>query len=182
MVKHKFHKQELGHTMNSAQKLSIGTTCLLYILSTSAVTAQTLQNGIYADADFGEMEVSCASPTSCVATYDDGEGFIYLTGTEQDGAFVGFWAEPVYSETCDAAREFDDINTAAWGTVELQLDASGNSWTGLSGECDGLLDWPFNGSNGQITDASSEGLSPVEPVTAAPDGQPARTRIRRVDP
>jgi hypothetical protein len=150
--------------MNSAQKLSIGATCLLYILSTSAATAQTLQNGAYSDADFGEMEVSCVSPTSCVATYDDGEGFIYLTGTEQGGAFVGFWAEPVYSETCDAAREFDDINTAAWGTVELQLDASGNSWTGLSGECDGLLDWPFNGSNGQITDASSEELSSASDV------------------
>jgi hypothetical protein len=146
--------------MNFDHKLSFGAACLLCILSTSAVTAQTLRNGTYSDADFGEMEVSCASPTSCVATYDDGEGFIYLTGTEQDGAFVGFWAEPASSETCDAAREFDDINTAAWGTVELQLDASGNSWTGLSGECDGLLDWPFNGSNGQITDASSE----AEPV------------------
>jgi hypothetical protein len=160
MVKHKFHKQELGHTMNSAQKLSIGTTCLLYLLSTSAVTAQTLQNGTYSDADFGEMEVSCASPTSCVATYDDGEGFIYLTGTEQDGAFVGFWAEPASSEACDATREFDDINTAAWGAVELQLDASGNSWTGLSGECDDLVEWPFNGSNGQAADASSD----AEPV------------------
>jgi hypothetical protein len=146
--------------MNLVHTASILTTCVASLLSTSAVTAQTLQNGIYADADFGEMEVSCASTTSCVATYDDGEGFIYLTGTEQDGAFVGFWAEPASSEACDATREFDDINTAAWGAVELQLDASGNSWTGLSGECDGLVEWPFNGSNGQITDASSE----AEPV------------------
>jgi hypothetical protein len=44
--------------------------------------------------------------------------------------------------------------------VELQLDASGNSWTGLSGECDGLVEWPFNGLNGQTADASSE----AEPV------------------
>jgi hypothetical protein len=146
--------------MNFVDTALILTTCVASLLSTSAVTAQTLQNGTYSDADFGEMEVSCASLTSCVATYDDGEGFIYLTGTEQDGAFVGFWAEPASSETCDAAREFDDINTAAWGTVELQLDASGNSWTGLSGECDGLLDWPFNGSNGQVADASSD----AEPV------------------
>ncbi|MFT5006929.1 MAG: hypothetical protein ACI8YI_002560 [Paracoccaceae bacterium] len=142
--------------MNFVHKVSISTTCVVLLLTAYAVTAQTLQNGAYSDADFGVMEVSCVSPNSCVATYDDGEGFIYLTGTEQDGAFVGFWAEPASSETCETVREFDDINTAAWGAVELQLDASGTSWTGLSGECDGPVDWPFNGSNGQAANATSE--------------------------
>jgi hypothetical protein len=166
-------KKVRDKTMNFIHKASILTTCVVSILTASAATAQTLQNGTYSDADFGVMEVSCVSPNSCVATYDDGEGFIYLTGTEQDGVFVGFWAESASSEACESVRKFDDINTAAWGAVELQLNASGNSWTGLSGECDGLVEWPFNGSNGQITDATSD----AEPVIIiGPDAKGGRNR------
>jgi hypothetical protein len=149
--------------MKFIKKQSATVTCLLCLFGTSAATAQSLQSGTFLETDFGVMEVSCVSATSCVATYSDGVGFMYLTGTEQDGVFVGYWAEPETEEPCDVAREFDDITTVSWGKMELQAELTDSGWTGGWGYCDGNVDWRFDGSGGPTSNEVSEPVIIIGP-------------------
>jgi hypothetical protein len=125
--------------------------------------AQSLQSGTFLETDFGVMEVSCFSATSCIAKYSDGVGFMYLNGTEQDGVFVGYWAEPETEEPCDLAREFDDITTVSWGKVELQVEPTDSGWTGGWGYCDESVDWRFDGSVGPTSNEVSDPVIIIGP-------------------
>jgi hypothetical protein len=119
---------------------------------TSAASSQTLPNGTYAETNFGQIDLVCISPVLCYASYENDQSFLYLTSPEQDGRFVGYWAEADADRTCTVVNQFPNIQTNAWGTVDLQFDPSGNNWTGAWGYCDETAANKFDGARGAQSD------------------------------
>jgi hypothetical protein len=72
----------------------------------------------------------------CFSTYENGQSFLYLTSPGQNDHFIGYWAEADASRTCPATHQFPNIQTNAWGNVDINFDVSANSWTGFWGYCE----------------------------------------------
>jgi hypothetical protein len=125
----------------------------------SAALGQTLPDGTYAETGFGPIELVCVSSVMCHARYENDQSFLYLTSPEQNGRFVGYWAETDADRTCSVVNQFPNIQTNAWGTVDLQFDPSGNSWTGAWGYCDDKAANKFNGARGGQSDQASASVA-----------------------
>jgi hypothetical protein len=140
---------EVIFPMNLTKKVSTFFSYLVCLLAFSETSAQTLPNGAFDKTSFGPIEISCVSSALCFASYEDGRSFMYLTSPEDNDHFVGFWAEPDASQTCSAVHQFPNISTNAWGNVDIYVDFSGNSWSGLWGYCEEQPNREFVGARDQ---------------------------------
>jgi len=132
--------------MKFIQKIIVCFTYLGCLFAFSAASAQTPPNGTYAKTSFGPVEISCVRSVLCFATYEDGKSFMYLTSPGQDDHYIGYWAETDSSQTCPATQQFPNINTKAWGNVDIYVDYSGENWSGFWGYCEEHPNREFEGA------------------------------------
>lgn len=99
--------------MKLNRTISFGLAYLLYLLTFSSASAQTLPNGTYAKTSFGAIEISCVSFEFCFAAIEGGHSFMYLTSPDHSQNFTGYWAEEDASQICPETQKFPNISTNA---------------------------------------------------------------------
>jgi hypothetical protein len=136
--------------MNYIHKTTLAVAQIVYLCLGSAAVAETMPNGAYTETDFGEIELNChkTEGVECTGTYEGGQSFIYIDSTDEEGVYLGYWAEPASDQPCAQTTDFDDLSTKAWGTIDLYFDTSHNSWTGAWGYCNDPQTGQFNGARG----------------------------------
>lgn len=141
--------------MKHIHKTALGLAQIAYLCLGSAALAETLPNGAYTETDFGAIELNCrkAEGVECTGAYEDRKSFIYINSTDEEGLYLGYWAEPASDQPCAETADFDDLSTEAWGTIDVKFDASRNSWTGTWGYCNDPQTRQFNGARGEQTAA-----------------------------
>jgi hypothetical protein len=134
--------------MNLFQKIYRSAVRVVFLFCVTGASAQTLPNGTFAETDWGPMELSCIRADLCFASYENGAAFMYFSSPGQDGQYYGFWAEASSSQPCQFNQRFPNIETNAWGRVNLVFDYDGNYWTGNWGYCDEPLTRTLVGERG----------------------------------
>jgi hypothetical protein len=122
--------------MKPIRKLNGCLALLSYLFFTSQVTAQTLPNGNYDTADFGTINIECISSEMCFGTYENGQSYLYLNSRDNSQNFTGYWVEAESSKPCAETHQFPNLQSNAWGNLNVTFDLSANSLSGFWGYCE----------------------------------------------
>lgn len=123
------------------------------LFAASQAAAQTLPNGIYEKTDFGAIKIECISSKLCFGTYEDGQSYLYLTSRDHSQNFTGYWVEKESSKPCSAAHQFPNLQSHAWGNVNVTFDLSANSLSGFWGYCEDHPNKKLDGTRAQTAAA-----------------------------
>lgn len=135
--------------MKLTRPLSGVVASLFCLFGASSVSAQTLPNGIYDTTDFGAIEIGCVSSGLCFGTYENGQSYLYLTSPDHSQNFTGYWVENESSRPCPVSHQSPNMQSDAWGNVNVTFDLLANELSGFWGYCEDHPNKTLDGERAQ---------------------------------
>jgi hypothetical protein len=141
--------------MKPIRKLCGCVTLLSCLFLPLQAAAQTLPNGNYDTTDFGTIKVECVSSDMCFGTYENGQSYLYLNSRDGSQNFTGYWVEAESSQPCAVTQQFPNIQSNAWGKVNVTFDLSADNLSGVWGYCEDQPSKTLDGTRAQTPTAQN---------------------------